>query len=595
MPGHFTPADTLDRLKKEAKRWLKALRANTGDARERFAQALPNPPADPTLRDVQHAVARELGFPGWTALKRALESELPPPGSREALVNRFLDNACPDHHVRGISDHIRAQHTAMRLLERHPEIARDNFYTTLVCGDFDGVTRALAANPKLASTKSPGLSPYRAMVGGSHDLFQDLGPKGWEPVLYLCFTRLPLEAVHENAVAIARLLLENGADPNVYFMAGASHYTPLSGVIGEGEENRPAHSRRNELVQVLLDAGAEPYDGQVLYNMGFKGDYLWYLPMIYERSLQLGRKADWEDPEWRMLSMGPYGTGARWQLEHAIKQSNDIELLEWCLEHGANPNSPPASDQRFPQYTLYELAMRLGFSEMAELLVRYGAKRTNFTLDPMSEFVAACMRLDREDVGRQLREHPEYLKAPEPLFEAAQWNRPDVVEFLLSLGISPDVEDEKKVRPLHMAAYENAVDAARLLISRGAEIDPVEQNHGNTPLGAAAYYRHREMIDLLSPLSRDVGELTYLGKLDRLREVIGEDRRRAKVVWGPQTPLMWLPPHDESLALEIARLYVENAADPSLTDENGLTAADRAEAIGMLDVAAYLRSATASG
>ena len=66
---------SLDSLKKEAKRWLDELRANAADARARLQRALPNVPAAPTLRDVQHALAREQGFPGWAALKQALASD----------------------------------------------------------------------------------------------------------------------------------------------------------------------------------------------------------------------------------------------------------------------------------------------------------------------------------------------------------------------------------------------------------------------------------------------------------------------------------------------------------------------------------------
>jgi hypothetical protein len=63
----------LESLRKEAKRWRDALRANDAGARARFERALPDAPAAPTLRDVQHALAREHGFPGWAGLKRALE------------------------------------------------------------------------------------------------------------------------------------------------------------------------------------------------------------------------------------------------------------------------------------------------------------------------------------------------------------------------------------------------------------------------------------------------------------------------------------------------------------------------------------------
>jgi hypothetical protein len=72
MPREITPATSLDTLRKEAKRWLKALRAGDGDARARFARACPHAPGRPGLRDVQHALAREYGQESWMALKNAL-------------------------------------------------------------------------------------------------------------------------------------------------------------------------------------------------------------------------------------------------------------------------------------------------------------------------------------------------------------------------------------------------------------------------------------------------------------------------------------------------------------------------------------------
>ena len=66
---------SLDSLKKEAKRWLGELRTNAADARARLERALADVPAHPTLRDVQHALAREQGFPGWTMLKQALAAD----------------------------------------------------------------------------------------------------------------------------------------------------------------------------------------------------------------------------------------------------------------------------------------------------------------------------------------------------------------------------------------------------------------------------------------------------------------------------------------------------------------------------------------
>ena len=71
MPHPFARR-TFDSLKKDAKRWLAALEAQDAPARARLHRVLPQAPAHPTLRDVQLAIAREQGFDGWTALKRAL-------------------------------------------------------------------------------------------------------------------------------------------------------------------------------------------------------------------------------------------------------------------------------------------------------------------------------------------------------------------------------------------------------------------------------------------------------------------------------------------------------------------------------------------
>jgi ankyrin repeat protein len=477
------------------------------------------------------------------------------------------------------------------LLHQNPAIAESNFDAAVVCGAIATVRRFLAANPALATMKQRE-SPYRAMAVNFGDLFHELGPKGWEPLLYLCFTRLPLPAVDANAVDIARLLLEHGADPNAYFMAGASRYTPLVGVIGGGEEDRPQHQRRDELVRLLLDAGAEPYDNQVLYNLSFNADYLWYLPLIYERSLQLGRGGDWEDPEWSMLSMGPYGSGAHWMLEHAIIRG-DRALAAWCLEHGANPNSPPARPKRRPQMTLYEAAIIRGRTEIAELLVHHGARRTEVKLEPEDAFVAACMRGDIGAVRELLASHPKLVRASAALFAAVEEDRVEVVELLLTAGMSPDAEGDSRERPLHRAAASNATRSARSLLAHGAEVDPRELTYSNTPLAVADHFQHREMIDLLAEYSRDVWELSYLGKLQRLRAVLSEDPQRARVSWEGQTPLMWLPPQDESVALEVVKELVRHGASPAVVNPDGATAADRAEAMGMAEVAAYLREQSA--
>ena len=512
----------------------------------------------------------------------------------DTLISRFLDNACPDHHVRGGIDHVRARHTAMRLLERHPEIARANFFTAIVCGDLEAVTGALAADPGLAVRANSGASPERAGVGGENDLVKrDWGPKGWDPLLYLCFTRLALPAVQENAVAIAKLLLDLGANPNAYFMAGNSRYTPLVGAIGEGEEGRPAHLQRDALVRLLLERGADPYDVQVAYNIHFGGKVLWYLKLVYEHTRRHGRGADWNDPEWRMFDQGGYGTGSYWHLAIAIEH-NDLELAEWCLAHGATPNPAPPTARGGWTRPLYEEALIRGRLELAELLVKHGAVRTTQPPDPDVTLVAACARADLPAIRREIAARPELLKESAPLFTATEFNRRDAVELLLDLGTSPDVESPEGERALHIAAYSDSVAVATLLIARGAEIDPVGRKYGNTPLGGALHCQSVRMIDLLARHSRSAWEVGYAGNVDRLRELLAEKPERARGYDG-ETLLMYLPPDDEDRAMEVAELLLAHGADPAIRDPDGATAADRAERNAMYRVAERLRAVTGGG
>ncbi len=74
MQRKLTPATTLDNLKKEARRWLKALRAGDAEARERIRRAYPKLTTPPVLRDVQHALALEYGLESWKDLGLALEA-----------------------------------------------------------------------------------------------------------------------------------------------------------------------------------------------------------------------------------------------------------------------------------------------------------------------------------------------------------------------------------------------------------------------------------------------------------------------------------------------------------------------------------------
>jgi ankyrin repeat protein len=461
----------------------------------------------------------------------------------------LLEEACLHYGVRpgtedydpAYGDSAERRQRAARILRLHPEVARESLHAAVVCGDRAEVERILSQRPGAASEKG--------------------GPQGWEPLLYLCFARLPTAAAGENALAIARALLDHGADPNVYFTDGENHFTPLTGAMGEGERPpsaQPPHPQAAALARLLRERGADPHDLQGFYNTA-----LWR-----------------DDPRWLELLGAEGMTPATLDslLGHAVER-NHLVRARWLLEHGAGANAVDG----YRQQKLLELALLNGLSDMAALLVRFGAEAV--AIEEHDAFRAACLRLDRAAARALLERRPEALHAPGPMTAAAEHDLVEVAALLLDLGMSPDVRDpEGGPGPLHSAAGSDSARVAALLLEHGAAIDSRDPVHDATPLGWAVYMERPRTIELLSAVSRDVFSLAAAGKVERLRQLLAAEPELARVARGDVTPLFCLP-LDPDRALATAQVLLAHGADPGPRNRAGLTAADRARSLGLDAVA----------
>lgn len=566
MSRQINERTTLDQLRREAKRWLRHLHDGESNARARLRTAWPAAPDTPVLRDVQHALAREHGLENWVALKDALALAALAHKSRAERVDDFLELACLHYGVRPGSAQWNERAPdlpaypcqAARLLARDPGLADAGMHTAVVSGNLAAVQRLLAADPSLARKRG--------------------GREQWEPLLFLCYGRLPAEDVEANSVAIARLLLQAGADAGAEAIAGDPAFSALTGVIGGGENAQPAHPCAPELAALLIAHGADPYDRQALYDTSLEGDDTFWLECLYCHCAQRGESGLWTAPSdrWPRSSMLDYLLG------NAVSR-NALARARWLLDHGANANARNFYSKRL----LHTDAVLLGNQEMADLLAGRGA-----VAEPLAvreRFHAACARADAERMHALLAMHPDLLADGTPLVQAAQRNRADIAARLLDMGMSPDVHGHDNFRPLHAAAMAGAVDVARLLLQRGAQVDPVETRFGGTPLSWALHYRQTQTAALLGALSLHPQHLVEMGNLARLQQL--EDAEPGFIrAADTNAPLFPHLPDDADAADEIAQWLLQHGADPWRLQADGIDGIAQAERRGLIELADWMRA-----
>jgi len=407
-----------------------------------------------TLAAAQLAVAREYGFASWARLKTAVEAA----GMDLAQqAEAFCEASIRDWTGR-----------AARMLAATPELAGYSFATAVIVGDASRVRREIERDPGLATRPD--------------------ARSGWTPLHAVCASQWhrldPARA--GGLLAVARLLLDAGADPAARKGGRRGDWTPLRCAVA-GAANPP-------IARLLLERGAVPEDHD-LYLAGFGDDGQECLRLLLDHTTDVAGIA-------RTALAAPISTnhleGVRLLLAAgadprryvgddappspvvyaAVRADCATELLDLLLAHGAEP-AIPGPDGRSP----YQLATSQGRSDLAGLLRRYGASDDAADTD---RFLSACLRADHADVQQQLTRDPGLpgrltgSQQAMAMMHAAEAGNTAAVGLLLDLGFPIDSRgDEAGATALHAAAYSGS---ARLLIDRGADIEACDTRWDSPPL-----------------------------------------------------------------------------------------------------------------
>jgi len=543
MAADLPSATSLDRLRKHAKQWLKALRAGDAEARARFNRAHPRPTADPVLRDVQHALACEMGFSSWTQLKAALLQRAHTRASEPSPLTSLLDAASR--------------------------------------GDLEGLRQMLDAHPELIDQRGelPGHTGKRTALHfgvGRREIVRLLLERGADPnIRDDGDNAMPLHfAAERQDLDVIRLLIEHGADA---VGEGTMHELDVLGWATAWDYV----TVKSEVADYLLKHGAR-------YSMP-SAVALGAVDAIREIArhspVELNRPMDATNHRRRPL-----------HLAVIKKQQNALAAL---LELGADPGQRDRAG-----LTPLDQAALAGEETLAQMLIERGASvdlpaaiglgRTG-DIERLLARDPGCLAPGGRWSSLIVRAAE---RAPVHVLET-------LLRLGASANAADDpataVDGTIGLTPLHVAAFRGNVDAVRVLLAHGANPRLREQKYGGTAVGWAAFAGRHNVLDLLLDAPIDIFDAIAHDRRRRVERILDSDPGALDRTLGESagltgegswaTPLVYAVDHDRH---ELARLLLARGANV-ITAPDGETLLERAVQNGHEEIAALLRGHPSSG
>ncbi len=329
----------------------------------------------------------------------------------------------------------------------------------------------LRARPEIEQDPWAGLVLGRGWAG---DPSAPGGPRGWAPLLYVCHSCFP-------SAGVAAELLGRGADPNASFENEYGSMSALYGAAGVAHDP--------ELARVLLEAGANPDDGESVYH-STEAESTECLRLLLEHGATargtnaLAHALDDERLEHvRLLLEHGADPNEGALVAHAVRRGRGPEFIRLLAQHGADLDRPGGETWRgeVPLRTAYQHALLRGRRETAETLAGLGASTSTL---PGDEAVAAIARGERPATALPNELDPDLQ---EVLVLSALRGQLDLVVASVGPDFAGVVGGSPRGPLLHHAAWVGNPDVVRALLAHGADPEARAESELATPLGWTAH------------------------------------------------------------------------------------------------------------
>ena len=375
---------------------------------------------------------------------------------------------------------------------------------------------------------------------------------GWSPLHF---------AARNSSPEIIEYLLSLGMTVN---MTDKSGQTPLMCACYKGG--------RLDNIKRLLELGADIQ--QLEFNAGWSALHFaaWdSSPEIIEYLLSLGMTVNMTDKSGQTpLMCACYKGGRLDNIKRLFELGADIQQLDcegWSALHFAAWDSSP---------------------EIIDYLLSLGMTVNMTSKTGQTPLMCACLESGRLDNIKRLLEldadiqQLEFNAGWSALHFAATCSSPEIIEYLLSLGMTVNMTDKSGQTPLMCACYKGGrLDNIKRLLELGADIQQLEFNAGCSALHFAAWDSSPEIIEYLLSLGMTVNMtsktgLTPLmcacykgGHLDNIKRLLelGADIQQLDLNVG------WSPLHfaARDSSPEIIEYLLSLGMTVNMTDKSGRT------------------------